>query len=80
MPIFGIYMDPYKWMVATVSVLKHNYEFIEWTENKGKKEKRKYLVKELLYSYSVKGTKKGELLINPEYSRKERRPIQSNVL
>jgi len=71
-------MDPYRLTVPAVSVLKHNCEFIERTENKGKKVIRKYLVKEPLYS--VKGTKKGDLLINPEYSRKETRPIQSNVL
>jgi len=73
-----MHVGPYWWIVTAVPVLERDYEFIEWTENKGKKKKRKYLVKELLYK--VKGTKKGDLLINSEYSRKERRPIQSIVL
>ena len=34
MPVFSIYMDTDKWIIAFVSVLKHNYEFTEWTEKK----------------------------------------------
>jgi hypothetical protein len=30
-------MDPYWWIVTTVLVLKHTYEF-EWTKRRGKKE------------------------------------------
>jgi hypothetical protein len=44
----------------------------------GKKEISKYLVKGQLLS--VKRTRLGDVLVNLEYSRKERRPIQSEVL
>jgi len=43
-----------------------------------KKEMSKCLVKGQLLN--VKRTILGDVLINPEYSRKERRPIQSEVL
>jgi len=44
----------------------------------GKKEISKYLVKGQLLS--VKRARSGDLLINPEYSRKESRPVHFEVL
>ena len=34
-----IYLDPYWWIVTAVPVLKHNFEFIEWTKRREERDK-----------------------------------------